>query len=111
MLLISPTKTLFHAEYTESCQPSYGGNVFSDQIEPSTGEQDCQVMMVMMMQYQNIQHNTTEYHMGIQHPINKQILQTIPVNNCRNVAKPNCRQIAEEQCREVTKTIFKIQAI
>ena len=56
MLLISPTKTLFHAEYTESCQPSYGGNVFSDQIEPSTGEQDCQVMMVMMMQYQNIQH-------------------------------------------------------
>ena len=27
--------------------------------------------------------------------------QTIPVNNCRNVAKPNCRQIADEQCREV----------
>ena len=42
----------------------------------------------------------------IQIQFQAQILQTIPVNNCRNVAKPNCRQIAEEQCREVTFTSY-----
>ena len=31
--------------------------------------------------------------------------QTIPVNNCWNVAKPNYRQIEDEQCREVSSAL------
>jgi hypothetical protein len=30
-------------EYTESCQPSYGGNVFSQAVEDTGGEKNCQV--------------------------------------------------------------------